>query len=764
MRLGLLPLLLVFCGTVLSQNCPAPYTPTHSRTFEEMVEDVEGRLKGLAADFRSAFTRRCSSLDSCPCTHDMCSDSAGEVECSTHGGSKKLPQCLSSACDGIAANKQESSVHRTRTGTMQPHEKEMVCGTKVLDATFREIQEGLADAALYSYIGTWNGLLRNYPGQVWSCDATYDPRIRPWYRAASSGPKDVVIVVDKSGSMRTAVDRWQIVLNALNGGEDGSSGLLDLMSQMDFVSIVAFSSDAEVVGGDNLDLQRGTSANIARLKGALEGVDVSGSTNFLAGFQKAFDILRKSAEKELSSNCKRVIVFLTDGADSDCDPRCTKSTPDKYNLDSNCRCQAGYLEKIEELQRELEGTGNNAERASIFTYSMGNDADDSILRQVACKHSGAWNSISDYDDPLVQMSGFFTFLAKSVKEGEAFWSEPYSDWGTGQELSSVAMPVFENGDWKNLLGVVAIDVPPSVLLSNVADATGHQRLLQSLRDRSAHCGVDVATPCQLQMMRQSKDGDFLSCPADVSASPSCCFKGQGKTFLIRDVPATWADAETYCKTTFNGDLAVFGSSTENMHLLAGMAPPDGAWVGLKKTAQTWRWQDGQTLAATDTTVWASGGPTIGNCAFVNPRGGQANIASEDCTVRKPYLCEIAQALTTCEPFCNSSVFRETPAAVYSLGDDAREDKVLTPELCQDEVESYIRECTDAVSADVEPMCAAPSSDHWEGCRDQAICCGGFCGVREGEAGASAGPSFVPSAMLGFGGLLLSMVAGVRARW
>lgn len=28
-----------------------------------------------------------------------------------------------------------------------------------------------------------------------------DPRIRPWYVAASSGPKDVVIVLDVSGSM-----------------------------------------------------------------------------------------------------------------------------------------------------------------------------------------------------------------------------------------------------------------------------------------------------------------------------------------------------------------------------------------------------------------------------------------------------------------------------------------------------------------------------------------------------------------------------------
>lgn len=35
---------------------------------------------------------------------------------------------------------------------------------------------------------------------VFFCGAD-DPRIRPWYVAASSGPKDVVIVLDVSGSM-----------------------------------------------------------------------------------------------------------------------------------------------------------------------------------------------------------------------------------------------------------------------------------------------------------------------------------------------------------------------------------------------------------------------------------------------------------------------------------------------------------------------------------------------------------------------------------
>ena len=32
------------------------------------------------------------------------------------------------------------------------------------------------------------------------CDS-YDPRFRPWYASTATGPKDVVLVLDKSGSM-----------------------------------------------------------------------------------------------------------------------------------------------------------------------------------------------------------------------------------------------------------------------------------------------------------------------------------------------------------------------------------------------------------------------------------------------------------------------------------------------------------------------------------------------------------------------------------
>ena len=53
----------------------------------------------------------------------------------------------------------------------------------------------------YFYMGFQSdGAYEGWPATPF-CDPGYDPRFRPWYSSASSGPKKVVIVVDESGSM-----------------------------------------------------------------------------------------------------------------------------------------------------------------------------------------------------------------------------------------------------------------------------------------------------------------------------------------------------------------------------------------------------------------------------------------------------------------------------------------------------------------------------------------------------------------------------------
>ena len=78
----------------------------------------------------------------------------------------------------------------------------------------------LASTTSWQYFGGQEtGLFAQYPAsiktQCW-CDG-YDPRYRPWYAAAVTGPKDFVMVLDVSGSMRTSVKRHLTIQGMIQG-------------------------------------------------------------------------------------------------------------------------------------------------------------------------------------------------------------------------------------------------------------------------------------------------------------------------------------------------------------------------------------------------------------------------------------------------------------------------------------------------------------------------------------------------------------------
>jgi hypothetical protein len=84
---------------------------------------------------------------------------------------------------------------------------ESICYSRQLDQWFQDKQA--TDASYWASFGaespqmhfsSQDGSFRIFPGRrSKSCD--YDPRKRPFYIAASSGPKNIILVLDTSGSM-----------------------------------------------------------------------------------------------------------------------------------------------------------------------------------------------------------------------------------------------------------------------------------------------------------------------------------------------------------------------------------------------------------------------------------------------------------------------------------------------------------------------------------------------------------------------------------
>jgi hypothetical protein len=121
-----------------------------------------------------------------------------------------------------------------------------------------------ADRIAYQYFGSQDvGMYTGWPAVEW-CSSSYDPRFRPWYASAASGPKDVVIVIDMSGSMGTG--------KRVEMAKEATKKVLDTLSWIDYVSIVSFDAGATVYSSK---LQRVTPAVLARMGAWVDRLRVS---------------------------------------------------------------------------------------------------------------------------------------------------------------------------------------------------------------------------------------------------------------------------------------------------------------------------------------------------------------------------------------------------------------------------------------------------------------------------------------------------------
>ena len=148
-----------------------------------------------------------------------------------------------------------------------------------------------------------------WPGLDW-CPTEYDPRFRSWYVSAASGPKDVVIVIDTSGSMSQR-NRMSIAATA-------ALRLLGTFTDVDHVAMVQFNSDASSALG-RTTLQPATKSELDALRGWVRGLNPGGSTNYYSydagqpgGLNVALDLLEASSGSA-SSGCSKAILFLSDG-------------------------------------------------------------------------------------------------------------------------------------------------------------------------------------------------------------------------------------------------------------------------------------------------------------------------------------------------------------------------------------------------------------------------------------------------------------------
>ena len=88
----------------------------------------------------------------------------------------------------------------------------------------------------WQYFCSSNGLFRRYPGAYWTVPAKedfFDCRLQSWYIMAAASPKDVLILLDRSGSMTGL--RLEIAKKLIEA-------IMDTLSDNDFFNILTFSN------------------------------------------------------------------------------------------------------------------------------------------------------------------------------------------------------------------------------------------------------------------------------------------------------------------------------------------------------------------------------------------------------------------------------------------------------------------------------------------------------------------------------------------
>ncbi|XP_072311179.1 voltage-dependent calcium channel subunit alpha-2/delta-1a [Eucyclogobius newberryi] len=305
--------------------------------------------------------------------------------------------------------------------------------TQGLEDVFRKNREE-DPSLLWQVFGSATGLLRYFPASPWidlGNAATkidlYDVRRRPWYIQGAASPKDMLILVDASGSVSGLT--LKLIRQSVNR-------MLETLSDDDYVNVVYFNEKAQDAACFT-NLVQANVRNKRILKDAVQSITAKGITNYKGGFELAFQQL---SQMNISrAQCNKIIMLFTDGGE----------------------------ERAEEIFEKY----NPKQAVRIFTFSVGqHNYDKGPIQWMACANKGYYYEIPSIGAIRLNTQEYLDVLGRPMVKADrrakqVQWTNVYLD---ALELGLVitgTMPVFNKtntGSKKSqnqlILGVVAVDV------------------------------------------------------------------------------------------------------------------------------------------------------------------------------------------------------------------------------------------------------------------------------------------------------------------
>ncbi|XP_071491299.1 voltage-dependent calcium channel subunit alpha-2/delta-3-like isoform X1 [Diadema antillarum] len=283
----------------------------------------------------------------------------------------------------------------------------------------------------WQYFGSKTGYFRVYPGYKWPLNHQnldlYDCRVRGWYVEGATSSKDVVILVDVSGSMTGLY--VEIAKYAIKK-------ILDTFGDNDFVNVISFNDQTRFIQPCfNDTMVQATSDNKNLIKSALSSLVPYGMADLQRAVRHAFDLLESFNSTGRGSGCNQAIMILSDM----------------------------LTETAEDVFREH----NPNQTVRVFTYQTGREKDGPTnLVKIACSNKGYYTRLATISDVEEQVTSYLHVLSRPMvneRIRKTVWSSVYHD-ALGLGLTTtVSQPVFnirnDTMDMGVLEGVAGTDVP-----------------------------------------------------------------------------------------------------------------------------------------------------------------------------------------------------------------------------------------------------------------------------------------------------------------
>jgi hypothetical protein len=150
------------------------------------------------------------------------------------------------------------------------------------------------------------GTLALFPGPSYCEEMETRSSFEPWFVYGATGPKYIVILLDRSISM--ALSRFRKL-------KDAAARILSGLTEEDFATVMVY--DTEVAAVSN-SLARITDSERADFLEWLEkqSPGQTPDTNYEEALKKAYGAFDDCVETKLCKGCQRVILFITDGEPS----------------------------------------------------------------------------------------------------------------------------------------------------------------------------------------------------------------------------------------------------------------------------------------------------------------------------------------------------------------------------------------------------------------------------------------------------------------